>query len=150
MSQLEFMAGGGQVGALMRAHDWSTSPLGDPRNWPHSLRTVAGLLLQSQFPMFVAWGKELGFLYNDSYAAILGAKHPKALGSRFHDIWSEIWSDISPLVDAAMTTYSRPQDGQRTSPRCPRYVVGDYRCAVTRTGEVVTVPAYLHGAPDDP
>jgi signal transduction histidine kinase len=102
MSQLEFMAGGGQVGALMRTHDWSASPLGDPRTWPHSLRTVAGLLLQSQFPMFVAWGKELGFLYNDPYAAILGAKHPKALGSRFHDIWSEIWSDISPLVDAAM------------------------------------------------
>ncbi len=47
-------------------------------------------------------GPELGFLYNDSYAEILGAKHPHALGSRFHDIWSEIWADISPLIDAAM------------------------------------------------
>jgi signal transduction histidine kinase len=53
--------------------------------------------------MFVAWGKDLGFLYNDPYAEILGAKHPKALGNRFYDIWSEIWSDISPLIDAAMT-----------------------------------------------
>ena len=52
--------------------------------------------------MFVAWGAELGFLYNDPYAEILGAKHPRALGSRFHDIWSEIWPDISPLIDAAM------------------------------------------------
>jgi signal transduction histidine kinase/ActR/RegA family two-component response regulator len=52
--------------------------------------------------MFVAWGKELGFLYNDPYAEILGAKHPSALGKRFSDIWSEIWSDISPLIDAAM------------------------------------------------
>ena len=52
--------------------------------------------------MFVAWGKDLGFLYNDSYADILGAKHPAALGGRFQDIWSEIWPDISPLVDAAM------------------------------------------------
>jgi signal transduction histidine kinase/CheY-like chemotaxis protein len=52
--------------------------------------------------MFVAWGKELGFLYNDPYAEILGAKHPRALGIRFYDIWSEIWSDISPLIDAAM------------------------------------------------
>jgi len=52
--------------------------------------------------MFVAWGTDLGFLYNDSYAEILGAKHPRALGSRFHDIWSEIWPDISPLIDAAM------------------------------------------------
>src|SRR5690242_7038630 len=86
----------------MRAHDWSDSPLGRPETWPPSLRTVVGLLLQSRFPMFVAWGPELGFLYNDSYAEILGAKHPLALGRRFHDIWSEIWPDISPLIDAAM------------------------------------------------
>jgi hypothetical protein len=33
--------------------------------------------------MFVAWGEELGFLYNDAYAEILGAKHPRALGRRF-------------------------------------------------------------------
>jgi PAS domain S-box-containing protein len=98
----EFLAGGGTVGALMRSKDWSTSPLGPPDTWPPSLRTIVGLLLQSRFPMFVAWGPELGFLYNDPYAEILGAKHPAALGKRFHDIWSEIWSDISPLIDAAM------------------------------------------------
>ena len=59
-------------------------------------------MLGSKFPMFVAWGDELGFLYNDAYAEILGAKHPGALGARFCDIWSEIWSDISPLIDAAL------------------------------------------------
>ena len=100
---LPFLAGGGAVGALMRAHDWSTSPLGPPELWPQSLRSVVGLLLNSMFPMFVAWGPELGFLYNDAYAEILGAKHPAALGARFHDIWSEIWSDISPLIDSAMS-----------------------------------------------
>jgi signal transduction histidine kinase len=102
-NNLGFLAGGGKTAALMRALDWSTSPLGHPRNWPQSLRSVVGLLLQSQFPMFVAWGTDLGFLYNDPYAEILGAKHPKALGSRFYDIWSEIWPDISPLIDAALT-----------------------------------------------
>ena len=76
---LDFLAGGGSTGALMRAHDWSESPLGPPELWPQSLRTVVGLLLQSQFPMFVAWGEALGFLYNDPYAEILGAKHPRAL-----------------------------------------------------------------------
>lgn len=87
----------------MRGHDWSSSPLGAPEMWPLSLRTVVALLLSSQFPMFVACGEELGFLYNDAYAEIPGAKQPAALGRRFHDIWSEIWSDISPLIDAAMT-----------------------------------------------
>ena len=105
----DFLVNGGRVGALMRAHDWSRSPLGPPDSWPNALRTVVALMLQSQFPMFVAWGEALGFLYNDSYAEILGGKHPQALGRRFHDIWAEIWTDISPLVDAAMSgeaTYS--------------------------------------------
>lgn len=91
------------MGEMMRAHDWSRSPLGDPVHWPQSLRSVVSLLLNSKFPMFVAWGPQLGFLYNDSYAEILGAKHPAALGSRFEDIWREIWTDIVPLIDAAMS-----------------------------------------------
>lgn len=101
-ADLNFLAGGGGVGVLMRSHDWSLSPLGEPNSWPQSLRSVVGLLLNSKFPMFVAWGAELGFLYNDPYAEILGSKHPQALGARFHDIWTEIWPDIAPLIDAAM------------------------------------------------
>jgi PAS domain S-box-containing protein len=99
----------GNLGRNMAERDWSVSPLGPPETWPQSLRSVVGLLLGSRFPMFVAWGAELGFLYNDAYAEILGAKHPAALGARFHDIWSEIWPDISPLIDAALAgeaTYS--------------------------------------------
>ncbi|CUI04189.1 Chemotaxis protein methyltransferase CheR [Janthinobacterium sp. CG23_2] len=101
-SELAFLTHGGEIGALMRAHDWSRSPLGAPECWPQSLRSVVGLLLGSKFPMFVAWGPELGFLYNDCYRAILGAKHPYALGNRFQDIWAEIWDDIHPIVVQAM------------------------------------------------
>ncbi|WP_247502516.1 hybrid sensor histidine kinase/response regulator [Bradyrhizobium sp. 1] len=52
--------------------------------------------------MFVAWGPELGFIYNDAYAEILAGKHPAAFGERFQDIWAEIWDDIWPLVQKAM------------------------------------------------
>jgi PAS domain S-box-containing protein len=97
-----FLSGGGEVGALMRTQDWSASPLGHPRTWPQALRTVVGLMLNSGFPMFVAWGEELGFLYNDPYREVLGDKHPRALGRPFHDIWAEIWPAISPLIDRAL------------------------------------------------
>ncbi|GEP06801.1 hypothetical protein MOX02_48390 [Methylobacterium oxalidis] len=90
------------MGARIRAHDWSASPLGRPETWPQCLRSAVSLMLGSKFPMFVAWGPELGFLYNDTYAEILGDKHPAALGRRFYDVWSEIWPDISPLIDRAM------------------------------------------------
>src|SRR5687768_9978506 len=90
---LSFLADGGEMGALIRNYDWSSSPLGPPRDWPLALKTAVGIMLSSKFPMFVAWGPELSFLYNDSYAEILGGKHPTALGQRFEHIWSEIWSD---------------------------------------------------------
>jgi signal transduction histidine kinase/ActR/RegA family two-component response regulator len=97
-----FLSGGADVGALMRAHDWSRLPLGDPSGWPQALRTVVSLMLGSKFPMFCAWGKDLAFLYNDPYAPILGDKHPASLGAPFHAVWAEIWDDIYPLVERAL------------------------------------------------
>ncbi len=82
----DFFVGGGEMGALMRAHDWSGSPLGAPETWPQSLRSVVGLILGSRYPMFVAWGPKLAFLYNDGYAPIFGRKHPHALGLPFQEV----------------------------------------------------------------
>jgi PAS domain S-box-containing protein len=92
---------GGEMGALMLAHDWSNSPLGQPSQWPSSLRSVVSLMLGSDFPMFLIWGEERGLLYNDAYSVLLGKKHPAALGAGFEQVWSEIWSDLAPLVDDA-------------------------------------------------
>ena len=97
-----FLAGGGEMGALMRAHDWSTSPLGDPAGWPDALKTVVALMINSRYPMFVAWGPELAFLYNDGYRPIFGAKHPHTLGLPFKQVWAEIWDDILPLIERAL------------------------------------------------
>lgn len=97
-----FLANGGNLGALMQAHDWTQSPLGFPDSWPQSLHAVVGMMLNSKFPMFLAWGEGMSFLYNDAYSVLLGAKHPKALGNRFQDIWAEIWSDILPIAEQAM------------------------------------------------
>ena len=90
------------MGALMREHDWTTSPLGEPKSWGPSLRMSVNLMLGSAFPMFLAWGPDLGFLYNDAYIEILGARHPEAMGRPFQAVWSEIWSDIDPLVQSAL------------------------------------------------
>ncbi|KGQ20393.1 PAS/PAC sensor hybrid histidine kinase [Lysobacter dokdonensis DS-58] len=59
-------------------------------------------MLRSKFPMFVAWGPSMGFLYNDPYVEVLGAKHPFALGLPFEEIWSEIWEDVGPLARRAL------------------------------------------------
>jgi PAS domain S-box-containing protein len=96
------MSDGGETGALMRTHNWAFSPLGSPGAWPQSLRTVVSLLLTSKFPMFVAWGPDLIFLYNDAYAPILGKKHPWAMARPFKEVWFEIWHDVGPLTSRAL------------------------------------------------
>jgi hypothetical protein len=58
--------------------------------------------LTSQQPIWIGWGGELTFLYNDPYKSIIGGKHPWALGRPTSEVWSEIWDDISPLLAKAM------------------------------------------------
>ena len=90
------------MAARMRAHDWSSTPLGPPADWPQSLQTAVSLMLAAKQAMFIAWGPHLAFLYNDAYAPIFGIKHPGALGRPFADVWSDIWDQIKPLVDSTL------------------------------------------------
>src|SRR5262252_4036545 len=74
------LAGGGEMGALMRSVDWSKTALGPVERWPQSLRTAVSIMLESAFAMVVAWGPDFLFLYNDRYRPVLVAtKHPAAL-----------------------------------------------------------------------
>jgi signal transduction histidine kinase/DNA-binding response OmpR family regulator len=86
-----FLQGGGELGALMRAHDWARTPLGPPEQWPQSLRSAVSILLPSKAQIVLFWGPELVSLYNDAYRPVFGAKHPGALGRPVREAWSEIW-----------------------------------------------------------
>ncbi|HEX8466457.1 MAG TPA: PAS domain-containing protein [Allosphingosinicella sp.] len=99
---LSFLANGGEMGERMRSYDWSCSPLGPPKSWPQPLKTAVGIVLSTKFPMFLVWGPDLRFLYNDAYVEILGDKHPFALGFAFEDIWADVWDQIQPIVERAM------------------------------------------------
>ncbi|OLY91774.1 PAS domain S-box-containing protein [Cnuella takakiae] len=106
VSSLPFLKNGGEIGELMRTKDWSNTAVGTPDTWPQSLRTSINLLLNSKFPMFVWWGKELTTFYNDGYRTIAGGKHPDLLGKSGREGWAEIWDDLSPLVDAVFNGQS--------------------------------------------
>jgi signal transduction histidine kinase len=102
---LDFTSDGGETGAALRALDWAANPLGALETWPQSLRTVAGIMLNSSLPMYVAWGPELRLLYNDSYRQILGAKaaHPeRVLGQPFRDVWADVWHLVGPMLEATL------------------------------------------------
>ncbi|MDB6001230.1 MAG: hybrid sensor histidine kinase/response regulator, partial [Rhizobacter sp.] len=98
-----FLRGGGEMGALMRSHDWTSSGLGPPSAWPQSLKTAVRLLLGTQHPMFIWWGRRLIQFYNDAYRQSIGPeRHPGALGQDGRMCWEEIWPIIGPQIDQVM------------------------------------------------
>ncbi|MCC8442445.1 PAS domain-containing protein [Xanthomonas cannabis] len=101
---LEFLAGGGEMGALMRAHDWAATPLGAPETWPQSLRSSLSVVLNSTLLGAVLWGPELRLLYNDVYVQSMGERHPQALGQPVTEVWKETYAPIAQDFDRVMQT----------------------------------------------
>ena len=98
----DFLRGGGELGALIRATDWTATPLGAPEGWPQSLKTAIRIMLTSRQPIWIGWGRDLLYFYNDAYKSIIGGKHPWALGKPTSIVWREIWDDIGPMLAQAM------------------------------------------------
>lgn len=108
-----FMSGGGELGALMRAKDWSKTLVGPVDLWPQTLKSTIHTLLRSRFAMCLWWGPHLVQFYNDAYRASLGKsdeKHPRALGSPGPETWGEAWPIIEPqikqVIEAGVATWN--------------------------------------------
>ena len=99
----ELFAGTGETAQLLRQFDWSRSSLGPVEFWPQSLKTAIRIMLTSRQPIWVGWGPELIYFYNDAYRSIVGGRHPAALGRPVKDAWQEIWTDIEPLLTTALS-----------------------------------------------
>src|SRR6188768_424477 len=105
VSDVDVFPGHGDLPTLIRARDWATTSLGAVDTWSASLRTVLRLMLSSRYAMWMGWGAQLTFFYNDAYAAqTLGAKHPWALGQPASAVWAEIWDLLDPRIAHVMQT----------------------------------------------
>lgn len=109
----KLFSGGGELGERIRVFDWSQTPMGPVSSWPQSLKTIVRMLVTSRFAMWMGWGPDLTFLYNDAYARMtLGKKHPWALGRASREVWAEIWNDISPRIEKVLKTGEATWDQQ--------------------------------------
>ncbi|HET7113712.1 MAG TPA: GAF domain-containing sensor histidine kinase, partial [Pyrinomonadaceae bacterium] len=104
--ELRFLSGGGEMGARMRAFDWSTSPVGPAADWPQGLKTAVSICIGSRYPIVIWWGNpEYTMFYNDGYIPVLGVtKHPGWLGRSGKDCWKEIWSTVGPMLEGVFET----------------------------------------------
>jgi PAS domain S-box-containing protein len=94
--------GESELAHLMRSIEWANTPVGSPEQWPSSLKTAVRIMLTSQQPIWIGWGPDLTYLYNDAYKSIIGRKHPWALGLPTSVVWREIWDDIAPMLAHAL------------------------------------------------
>lgn len=79
--------------------------MGPISTWPQSLKTAVRILITSRYSMWMGWGPDLIFLYNDAYARqTLGKKHPWALGKPAREVWAEIWADLDSRVRTVTET----------------------------------------------
>ena len=104
LRDLGFLADGGEMGALMRTHDWSATPLGPLSTWPQSLRSALSICLNTPAVSAVYWGPEFRVLYNDAYGAVLGTRHPAALGRPVSEVWAGTWEVTGPQLASVVAT----------------------------------------------
>ncbi|MHB8532082.1 MAG: ATP-binding protein, partial [Solirubrobacteraceae bacterium] len=95
---------GGETGRRIADLDWNRHPLGPISSWPPATRTAVAVALTSRFPIVLWLGGDLCVIYNDAYAAILGKKHPDAMGRSGRHVWKEIWDVIGPMLAGVVST----------------------------------------------
>ena len=66
----DFLSGGGELGQLIGAFDWSKTLLGPIETWPPSLRITLGVVLGSPVPIVTLWGDEGVIGVTGLYSAI--------------------------------------------------------------------------------
>ncbi|WP_263263872.1 ATP-binding protein [Pseudomonas sp. RIT-PI-S] len=104
MPSLGFLSGGGDMGARIRAFDWSSTPLGAPQGWPQSLQSALSICLNSSFPTAIYWAGDFRLLYNDAWAPVPGERHPAALGQPGEHVWQDIWHIVGPQLQRVWET----------------------------------------------
>ncbi|MCM2374550.1 PAS domain S-box protein [Aporhodopirellula aestuarii] len=101
----DFLSGEGEMSRRTREFDWSQTPVGPTAQWPQGLKTALNIMLGSRYAMWLGWGPEFTFFYNDAYAKMtLGPKHPWAFGKPVAEVWPEIWEDVRPRAESVLQT----------------------------------------------
>ena len=77
---------------LAAEYDWCGSEFGPQDQWEPAVETVVRTLLEATAPMAYYHGPGYVMVYNDRFADLLGARHPRAWGQQAALVMPEIWS----------------------------------------------------------
>ncbi|MGY1922500.1 ATP-binding protein [Pseudomonas tolaasii] len=92
----------GEMAQRIRGFDWSATDLGPIERWSTSLTCTVQMMLASPVPMVMLWGRAGYMIYNDSYSAFAGGRHPYLLGTPVELGWPEVAEFNRHVVDTCL------------------------------------------------
>lgn len=146
MADISWLRGTGLAAQIVTATDWTTSPLGAPAQWSPTLRTSLNIVLHSPLPSLLVWGAARQMLYNDAFAACIGAAHPSAFGATLSG--SPLWRGAGRLCEAAIGAAFHGQ--QQQLPRLSLFQETGQAQDITRQWDLTCVPVWEDSADGQP
>ncbi|MBC5992261.1 ATP-binding protein [Pontibacter cellulosilyticus] len=96
--------GSSQMHQQIRDFAWEESLLGPISSWPQSLRTAVHIMLGSDYPMAIWWGRDMIMLNNDAYMHFMGNRQQASLGKPAKLMWADIWEVVGPMFNKVLDT----------------------------------------------
>nr|WP_240350432.1 PAS domain-containing protein [Pseudomonas viridiflava] len=59
------------------------------------------MMLSSPESLYLVWGPDLHFFFNDAYRPILGPRLDVALGQSITTLWADAWEQVRPMIERA-------------------------------------------------
>ncbi|OWY35508.1 PAS domain S-box protein [Herbaspirillum aquaticum] len=146
MADISWLRGTGLAAQIVTATDWTTSPLGAPAQWSPTLRTSLNIALHSPLPSLLVWGAARQMLYNDAFAACIGAAHPSAFGAPLSG--SPLWRGAGRLCEAAIGAAFNGQ--QQQLPRLSLFQETGQAQDIARQWDLTCVPVWEDSADGQP
>ncbi|WP_413456698.1 PAS domain S-box protein [Herbaspirillum huttiense] len=146
MADISWLRGTGLAAQIVTATDWTTSPLGAPAQWSPTLRTSLNIALHSPLPSLLVWGSARQMLYNDAFAACIGAAHPSAFGAPLNG--SALWRGAGRLCEAAIGAAFKGK--QQQLPRLALFQETGQAQDIASQWDITCVPVWEDSADDQP
>lgn len=101
---LEFIFNASEMAHLIKAHDWKSTKIGSPDNWPQELKSTLTLCLDLSSPSVIFWGEDNIIFYNDPWMMLMAANKYSSLGKTGREVFSDSWESIEQQINKVYTT----------------------------------------------
>ncbi|ELU37250.1 histidine kinase [Rhizoctonia solani AG-1 IA] len=98
---------------MIETFPWEKTSLGPRESWPMTLKLMVKYLMEKPIPSCIFWSwPDQVMIYNDTYAKMIGSKHPGSFGQVGRIAWGELWDMLLPVSEQCRRGKStRKNDG---------------------------------------